>query len=108
MKGNDYMRRSDKTVLFNNQHVRYGNYKYNSDVCVFDFGDGELKDFCGDDYFVHLEYYPDKNVWIEEIWWEDECLPFGTWTGTTVQLRHDLDEIENFIEKELIKRRIII
>ena len=91
------------TVKFNNQTVGYvfSGWRDDDEVFLFDFGDSELVDRDGDDYYVHLEYHSEENRWVEEIWWEDEYLSFGEWTGANNQLRHDLDEIEEMLKKTL-------
>lgn len=92
------------TVYFNGKNVKYcsSGWRDDDNVFLFDFGDGELVDNDGDSYFIHLEYYEERNEWREEIWWEDEYLTVGEWTGMTAQLRDDLNDIEEFIEKELM------
>lgn len=58
-------------ISFRNRGVSYS-AGWQDGLYVFDFGDGEFVDSDGDSYFIHVEYNPDKNKWIAEVWWEDD------------------------------------
>lgn len=40
----------------------------------FDIGDRDFKDSNGDDYFIHVEYWTDKDKFVFEIWWDNGYL----------------------------------
>ena len=60
------------TINFKGQLLHYDLFYIDKNTFCMDFGDGELKDSDGEDYFWHIEYHLDTKEYIFEIWYENE------------------------------------
>ena len=72
-KNESSSRVSENTINFMNKIIHYGNIGWSdANTFVIDFGDGELTDEWGDDYFIHVEYHPKELNFIISVWYEDD------------------------------------
>jgi hypothetical protein len=65
---------SKDTIKISGKDISYVVDRNPKGEVTVEIGDGELTDTLGDDFFIHLEYDPDKNDWVEEIWYYDDHL----------------------------------
>jgi hypothetical protein len=68
---------SPKTIRWRGQEVSCLFYQNNDETSYkFDFGDGELVNEDGEEYFIHCELNNDNNNWnyVFEFWFENDFL----------------------------------
>ena len=83
----------ESTFKFRNQRVSFEYHWLDDNTFIFQFGDGELTDPEGDNYFLHFEYHLMENKWIITIWWENENICIDELDQTDVQAFITREEI---------------
>jgi len=83
-----------ETLTFNGKDISYQAGWHDQSTFSLDAGYGEgLKDSDGDEYFIHIEYHADENVWVREVWFEDDYLSVKEWKDYDDKMKAEYDKI---------------
>lgn len=84
----------EDSFVFRGNSVSFGWHWSDEDTFGLDFGDGEFVDSQGQDYFIHFEYHVKDNIWVIEVWWEDEALPIGFSDSEKYITEKEIDDVK--------------
>lgn len=107
VEDDDILPENDKNMFdrfekfdFRDQKITFDYNWLDDDTFIFQFGDDQLTDSDGLEYFIHFEYHLADDEWIVEIFWDDDATEVIGFDGSDEYItEQEIEQVKEFAKQ---------